>query len=297
MTRPITRVFMSAGHDDECRRLQSMLPGLSRWLSLWFLIMAGVFCDNYLRCYFPHPLTGFVGIRLGCGDLQPRALLKGANRVGEADRTELVQFQQNPGNLGKEACPLASGGGDEMEMETEMEMGLRLPSAATLPPLAMSPFPYLPCPVLCSVLAANCTHEHVEKLIHRGLHLSDRPFTSSSSLPQASLSSSRCCCCCVASPVMILVAPSVAPHPTQQIAGRTAILAQHHGRSITYRRFLRKPHIAASGPNTTWYFHSFTHSLHYRCISADLDLCTNGNPENSLAEYILHNRACANLHL
>lgn len=74
-------------------------------LTLWLLIMAGVFCDNFQQCYFPRPLAGFVGIRLGCGDLQPRALLKGANRVGEADRTELVQFQQKSGESGEGSLP------------------------------------------------------------------------------------------------------------------------------------------------------------------------------------------------
>lgn len=84
-------------------------------------------------------------------------------------------------------------------------------------------------------------------------------------------------------PVSFLFWPLVRPYPTQQTGRRTAILAQHHRRSLTYRHFPRKLRATASAPHTTWYFHSFTYSLHYRCISAEYDLCTNSNPGKTLA--------------
>lgn len=185
-----------------------------------------------------------------------------------------------------------------MEMETEMEMGLRFPSPAKLPPLAMTslPFPAPSCAPSWSQIALMSMWRNRSTApapVSQSVCLSVCPLRQA----QASLLllSSRCCCrCrCVGSPVTTLLPPSVTPYPTQQTARRTATLAQHHHRSITYRRFLRKLHIPASGPHITWYFHSFTHSLHYRCISAELDLCTNSNPEILRVEYILHNRACA----
>ena len=71
-----------------------------------------------------------------------------------------------------------------------MGMETRLPSPAKLPPRALSSFPLPSLPFrLCSVLAANCTHEHVEKLIYSALHQQV-----SSPQAQASVASSRWFC-------------------------------------------------------------------------------------------------------
>lgn len=81
-----------------------------------------------------------------------------------------------------------------MEMETETEMGNGDGGCTFLHQQASRPVPclpvsYLPCHDLCSVLVANCTHEHVENWIHYALH---QP-ASQPPQAQACLSSSRCC--------------------------------------------------------------------------------------------------------
>lgn len=70
-------------------------------------------------------------------------------------------------------------------------------------------------------------------------------------------------------PQWCFLAPSVTPYPTQQGTRRTAILAQHHHRSDSHRHFLRKRRAVASGPHTSLLCPMSTHSLHYRCISAE----------------------------
>lgn len=121
--------------------------------------IADVSCNEFLQYLIPLLLTAFVGDRLGCGDLQPRALLKGEAELEKLTGRSCSSCNKNPGNLGKEACTLVCGGGDgNGDGDGDGDA---------------FPFVNLPCPVLpCSVLVANCTHEHVEKLIHNDLRQS-----------------------------------------------------------------------------------------------------------------------------
>lgn len=120
-------------------------------LTLLVPSIADVLCNEFLQYHVPLLCTEFVGDRLGCGDLQPRALLKGEAELEKLTGRSCSSCNKNPGNLGKEACTLVCGGGDGDAF----------------------PFLDLPCPVLSfSVLVANCTHEHVEKLIHNTLRKS-----------------------------------------------------------------------------------------------------------------------------
>lgn len=140
-------------------------------------------------------------------------------------------------------------------------------------------FPFffnLPCPVLpCSVLVANCTHEHVEKLIHNTPCASQSLHSVTQSVNQSvssSILSSRCCCllCGIFSNLSPLL-PSHLTQPSRQPAELPS-WRNITTRSITYRRTLRKLHTAASGPHTNLVFpltQSLNYSLHYRCISAE----------------------------
>lgn len=140
------------------------------------------------------------------------------------------------------------------------------------------PFLDLPCPVLSfSVLVANCTHEHVEKLIHNTLRKSVTAFGRSvgRSISQSIRPSRRrdAVAHCVGFPVIFLLPlPSHLTQPSRKPAEPPS-WRNITARSITYRRSLRKLHTAASGPHTTWCFlsrnHSINYSLHYRCISAE----------------------------
>lgn len=95
---PNSRFFMSAGHDDDLVRLQSMLPGLSPWLSdtLYLLLVTDVFRNDclyffYRICRRPARLWGFAA----------QGVAERGSRVGEADRTELLQLQQKSGESGE----------------------------------------------------------------------------------------------------------------------------------------------------------------------------------------------------
>lgn len=124
-----------------------------------FPSIADVLCNEFLQYHILLLLTAFVGDRLGCGGLQPRALLKGEAELEKLTGRSCSSCNKNPGNLGKEACTLVCGGGDgNGDGDGDGDA---------------FPFLNLPCPVLpCSVLVANCTHEHVEKLIHNDLRQS-----------------------------------------------------------------------------------------------------------------------------
>lgn len=147
--------------------------------SAFLIADASLFLFNH-RYFF----LFFFGRRLGCGDSHQ-------NRVGEADGTGWASSSKIRGIWGRSSPPWCV----EVEMKWRWRRRwrrafLHQQDSRLAPCLS---FPHLPCSsVLRSVLAANCTHEHVEKLIHHALHRQVSLLEA-----RASIASSKWFCRCV----------------------------------------------------------------------------------------------------
>lgn len=81
--------------------------------------------------------TEFVGDRLGCGDLQPRALLKGEAELEKLTGRSCSSCNKIRGIWGRKLAPWFVEVEMEMEMETEMEIPslfLTFPAPSCLAP-------------------------------------------------------------------------------------------------------------------------------------------------------------------
>lgn len=96
-----------------------MLPGLSPWYSDAGTLGSRAYLATTIRsAVSPVHLQHLLMFGSAVGILQPRALLKRETELEKLTARSWASSNKNPGNLGKEACPLVCGGGDGMEMET-----------------------------------------------------------------------------------------------------------------------------------------------------------------------------------